>query len=364
MPKKKILVLMKRFGSNKDMVKENFGREIRLFEPLAGKYDIDFVCPDYRLKERFSIRKNNINFYVVPASFFYPLPLLNFLNKIIKNERYAVIIPTTEPIIGIIGYYFARKHRIPIIYEVQDNYEIYSSYRIPFVKLLDRYVIRHSDKVFFSNYSLKDKLKFLKKDDCKVIENSIDLETFKIIPKNQARELLKIDEKIKLVTYTGHISKDRGVDNLIEAVKQLRHSDSSIFLLLSGKVDAGIDIKQPFIIYEELPKREQIVMALNASDVLIIASSDNPFTRYAFPQKLFEYMAVNVPVVATAVGDVERILKPFKGSLCRPDDIGDLKNKIKMQLKKKSINYRKAAVKYSWSNLSKKIDEMIMKVAK
>ena len=134
--------------------------------------------------------------------------------------------------------------------------------------------------------------------------------------------------------------------------------------LLSGKVDAGIDIKQPFIIYEELPKREQIVMALNASDVLIIASSDNPFTRYAFPQKLFEYMAVNVPVVATAVGDVERILKPFKGSLCRPDDIGDLKNKIKMQLKKKSINYRKAAVKYSWSNLSKKIDEMIMKVAK
>jgi len=50
--KKKILVLMKRFGSNKDMVKENFGREIRLFEQLSRKYDIDFLCFDYNKKQR------------------------------------------------------------------------------------------------------------------------------------------------------------------------------------------------------------------------------------------------------------------------------------------------------------------------
>ena len=33
---------MKRFGTNKDMVLQNFGRQIRLFEPLAKKHKIDF----------------------------------------------------------------------------------------------------------------------------------------------------------------------------------------------------------------------------------------------------------------------------------------------------------------------------------
>jgi glycosyltransferase involved in cell wall biosynthesis len=141
----------------------------------------------------------------------------------------------------------------------------------------------------------------------------------------------------------------------------LREKDKSIYLLLSGKVDKNINIKLPFIIYEKLPKREQLVLGLNASDVLIIASSDNPFTRYCFPQKLFEYMAVNIPIVATAVGDVVRILQSFKGSLCKPGSTEDLKDKISVQLKKKHINYRRAAMSYTWEKLSKKLDNLIEK---
>ena len=35
-------------------------------------------------------------------------------------------------------------------------------------------------------------------------------------------------------------------------------------------------------------------------------------------------MACNTPIVATAVGDVANILKDYKNSLCRPDDVYDL----------------------------------------
>ena len=364
MAKKRILVLMKRFGSNKDMVKENFGREIRLFENIAKKYEIDFVCADFHKKETFSIRKNGINFYVATANFVNPFPLLKFINKIIKNKKYDVVIPTTEPVLGIIGYFFSRKYGIPIIYEVQDNYEIYDSYKIPFIKMLDYHVIRNSEKVFFSNYALKEKLIHLRKDYCEVMENGVDLKTFRLIPKSKARKMLKIGQKIKLITYTGHISKDRGIDNLIEAVSQLRKNDKSIFLFLSGKAEHDIDIKREFIIYMELPKREELVKALNASDVLIIASSDNAFTRYAFPLKLFEYMAVNVPIVATAVGDVKRVLKNFKNSLCIPNSIEDLKNKIMLQLKSKKVNYRNVAMNYTWERLARKLDKIITETTK
>ena len=206
------------------------------------------------------------------------------------------------------------------------------------------------------------KLGFLRKENGMVIENGIDLNAFKLMPKKTARKSLNIKQTIKLITYTGHISEDRGIDKLIEAVRQLREKDDKIYLLLSGKVDKNINIKQEFIIYKALPKREDLVMALNTSNVLIIASSDNPFTRYSFPQKLFEYMAVNVPIVATSVGDVVRILKSFKGSLCKPDNIEDLKDKINMQLKKKNVNYRKIAMNYTWKKLSKKLDKIISRV--
>ncbi len=364
MPKKKILVLMKRFGSNKDMVKDNFGREIRLFEQLAKKYKIDFICPDYKLREKFHIKKNGIDFFVVPFSLFDPFTLLVAISSMIRENKYDVIIPTTEPIFGIIGYHFAKKFNIPIIYEVQDNYDIYASYKIPFIKMLDYRVIRKSDYVFYSNYPLMKKLEFLRKRKIEIIENGIDLSQFRIIKKRIARERLKIKQNLKLIAYTGHISKDRGIELLIQAIKELHEEDDSIHLLLSGKVDKDINIRHPFIIYEELPKREQLVMALNASDVLVIASPDNAFTRYCFPQKLPEYMAVNVPIVATAVGDVIRILEPFNGSLCKPDSMEDLKNKINMQLKRKNINYRKIAMNYTWEKLSKKIDRIIVEVIK
>lgn len=364
MAKKRILVLMKRFGSNKDMVKENFGREIRLFEQLAKKYDIDFICPDYHLKQKFMIRQNGMNFFVIPARFLNPFSIVNSISQFMNKNKYDVIIPTTEPLLGIIGYYLAKKFEIPIIYEVQDNYEVYSSYKIPFVKLFEQNVIKKSDYIFYSNVPLMKKLKFLRKKDFEIIENGVDLKLFKIIKKDVARSFLKIKQNTKLVTYAGHISKDRGIDNLIEAINQLRKKDKNILLLLSGRVETGFNIKKPGVIYEKLPKRYQLVIALNASDVLIIASSDNPFTRYSFPQKLLEYMAVNVPIVATAVGDVKRILKPFSSSLCKPGSLEDLKAKMTLQLKKKNINYRKIAMNYTWEKLSKKLDKLIILTTK
>ena len=131
-------------------------------------------------------------------------------------------------------------------------------------------------------------------------------------------------------------------------------------MLLSGKVDKDVNVKKPWIIYREFPRRSQIVCALNASDVLVIASTDNPFTKYSFPQKLFEYMAVNVPIVATSVGDVVRILKEYPNSLCRPDSLEDLKMKISVQIAKNHINYRKKAMGYTWEKLSRKLDKMIV----
>ena len=59
----KILVVMKRFGANKDMVIQDFGRQIRLFENLK-QHKIDFLCPDYTKKENKDVKLHNMDFYI------------------------------------------------------------------------------------------------------------------------------------------------------------------------------------------------------------------------------------------------------------------------------------------------------------
>src|SRR3989344_8248787 len=128
-----ILVIMKRFGANKDMVMQNFGRQIRLFEPLAKKHKIDFLCPDYVKKEDKTITNKGIKYIVKPAGLFSIISFLSYFKNLIKKEKYDIIVATTDPLIGIISYSYSKKFKIPFVYELQDNFEIYDAYKIPFV---------------------------------------------------------------------------------------------------------------------------------------------------------------------------------------------------------------------------------------
>ena len=63
----KILVIMKRFGANKDMVMQNFGRQVRLFESLSELgHKIDFLCPDYKKFEIKNIKRKKLHQIVKP----------------------------------------------------------------------------------------------------------------------------------------------------------------------------------------------------------------------------------------------------------------------------------------------------------
>ena len=82
----KILVIMKRFGANKDMVMQNFGRQIRLFEPLAKKYTIHFLCPDYKKRECIVYKNKGIKYIIRPVGLISILKFIFFTKNLVKNE--------------------------------------------------------------------------------------------------------------------------------------------------------------------------------------------------------------------------------------------------------------------------------------
>jgi glycosyltransferase involved in cell wall biosynthesis len=355
----KILVIMKRFGANKDMVMQSFGRQIRLFEPLSNKHKIDFLCPDYKKRENRNIKNKNINYYIRPYSILKHFKFVKNLKKIIKRNNYDVIVGTTDPLIGILGFSISKKFNIKYIYDMQDHYSAYDTYKLPFVRYLDKKAIKNSDIVLTVSDSLNKYIKKFRKRPTYTIQNGIDLKSFKKISKNKAKKLLKLPSG-KIIAYIGEISKFKGVDILIEAFKEVNKTYPNSYLLLSGKVLDNINVKQRHIIYREYPKRQEVITALNAADVAVLPNPKNIFSKYCFPYKLAEYMAVNLPIVATRLGDSSIILS--KNSLCNPNDKYDMAEKLINTLKEpKRKNYGNLLKNLSWENLSKNINKIITK---
>ena len=356
----KILVIMKRFGANKDMVMENFGRQVRLFEALSKfGHEIDFLCPDYTKHENKNVSKAGIRYFIRPYSIFSHFKFVKQLESMILQNNYEVIVGSTDPLIGILGYHYSKKFKVKYVYDMQDEYSCYDTYKIPFVKYFDRAAVKNSDIVLTVSDSLNKYISKFRKKPIYTIQNGINLDSFFKINKEKARKILRLP-KGKIMIYVGEISKFKGVDLLVDAFKKVKKKLSDSYLLLSGKIIDVVIKQDKSIIYEEYPKREEVITALNAADIAVIPNKKNVFSEYCFPYKLLEYMAINLPIVATNLGDVTLLLKNYKGSLCQPDNADDLSEKIlaKLNYGKKS-DYGKIVKNFEWKILAKKLNNVL-----
>jgi glycosyltransferase involved in cell wall biosynthesis len=80
---------------------------------------------------------------------------------------------------------------------------------------------------------------------------------------------------------------------------------------------------------------------------------DDSFGRYAFPQKAYEILACNVPVVCAAVGALEELFQNYQGCSYLPDEPFDLARKIIKQLKLRTIPDMPIV---TWRDQAKKIE--------
>ncbi len=353
----KLLVIMKRFGTNKDMVIEGFGRQIKLLEKLANKHKIDFICPDYKKFEKKDVRKRNMNFYIRPYSLLMHFGFVKELETLIKKNKYDAIISSTEPLLGLLGFFYAKKFSIRHIYEMQDDFRHYDSYKIPFVGYFDRKVIKKSDVVVTVSDTLKKRMMKFRDKPIVTIQNGFNAKEFKAISRSRARKILELPQG-KIIVYIGEISRLKGGDILVDAFQEVKKSFPNANLLMCGRVLDNIPVTQEGIIFRQLSKRHDIIRALYAADVGVIPNRKNIFSKYCFPNKLAEYMAAKLPIVATNLGDTAALLKK-KGYLCNPDDSHDLAEKLITALKaNKKMDYR--VLKYlTWEALSKKLDKVI-----
>ena len=89
------------------------------------------------------------------------------------------------------------------------------------------------------------------------------------------------------------------------------------------------------------------------------------YRYYMSPLKMFEYMASKRPIIASSLPSLLEIMDNKNCILVKPDDMGDLANKVekvisnKINIDELITNAYNKALQYTWENRAKKIIDEI-----
>ena len=249
------------------------------------------------------------------CSMIKPLAILNF---------------TIKPVIyGTIASIFIK---VPVINTITGLGTAFMSGGIVnwIARLLYKLTFNYSHLIYFQNpddQNFFKRLKIIRKENTKIIPGSgVDLKKFKPIFKKKT-EVLKI-------LFIGRIIADKGIYELIEAIKIINKEYSNLSFILMGML--GVNNKTS--ISENQIKRwvseglvsyigfkEDIRKELGSSDVVVL-----PSYREGTPKTLIEAASMAKPIIATDVpGCREVVINNCNGFLCKVKDSLSLANSIK-----------------------------------
>jgi len=131
--------------------------------------------------------------------------------------------------------------------------------------------------------------------------------------------------------YIGTVNEERGMLLMLRIVDRLRRYWPDIVLELYGNISMGHEglfysqiknnrLGKNIKYFGERPHNE-VVEAINKSDVCLYPFKDSPQLRGVHPIKLFEYMSLKKAIVASDLDAVQYIIQhDISGILCPPDD--------------------------------------------
>jgi len=250
------------------------------------------------------------------------------------------------------------------------NFILYNKQR--YIRL-EKEVIQKADRIIVVVDEQKDRLTSFGADPSKitVVMNTSPGETAS--PKHPEEPDFPEWEDRFVVAYAGGFQSLRGLDTLVRAAAEARKKIPNILLLLMGQGDQeaflireckSLDFEGHAVFTGWIPL-DEMMRRLRRSDVCVIPHNVNPHTNTTIPHKLFQYMALGKPVIATPAAPIRRIVEETDCGVIVPDGSAEEMAKAMVRLTDRRLaarlgeNGRKAAgKKYHWEDDSKRLVEL------
>ncbi|MGE5307336.1 MAG: glycosyltransferase [Alphaproteobacteria bacterium] len=341
----RILVLTKRQYMGKDLLDDRFGRFRELPLELARLgHTVSGITFSYRQRGEgaFSDAGESGD----AGMTWHSVNLLNGFRPGIKRYvRYArAVMQNFQPDIvwacsdayhAIFGYRLAQQFHAKCVIDLYDNFEAFKASQLPGALTLFRKSVRQAEGVTCFSAGLADYIAraYPRLSPTTVIENGVRTDLFYSRDRTESRRALGLPQNAKIIGTAGALDRSRGIDALFCAFDRLAADDSQIHLALAGprkrgsRIPAGPRVHD----FQNMP-HEKVGAFINALDLAVICYRDSAQGRYSFPQKAYEILACQTPLVAAAVGTMKDLLKPYPTALFEPEDPTSLVAAIRSQL--------------------------------
>jgi teichuronic acid biosynthesis glycosyltransferase TuaC len=339
----RVLFLTKQQYMGKDLLRDRFGRFYEFPRVLAlHGHHVRGVCLKYWddgvdsfaqpqhlddvVWQSFKLGRN------WPVSFFCHY---RRLMKITSDFTPEIVVGASDAMHVILAASLAKKIEVPLVVDLYDDFDSYWATKLPGLRTgLKRGVLSASAiSTVSSNLAAKVKNEYRARGIVHAITNAVCPEIFQPRDKMFARKKLGLPESELLVGTAGDLRVERGIRTLFQAFAKLSSERNNLRLILAGRLDwrTLIPTNGKVLYLGELPHRD-VGHLFNALDVGVVSNRESQFAEFCFPQKFFEMIACQLPVVATNVGVMRQLFTGHQHCLCEPDCVNSLANAIEKQL--------------------------------
>ena len=286
----------------------------------SKKLSNGLISPKLVLKPPAKAYKNSKIILIRPRAL--RIPILNYMSILItygseiyrqvKTFKPDVIIGTGILVVSI-SCFLAKINNIPFIYSVTDKF--YDAIPSPIFKplgfSLEKWLYRNSDEVIVINEQLRKYALRLGSNprNTHVIRAGNEIELFK--PEKTVRQNSRTKFNFKndelILFFMGWLYKFSGLKEVLLRIKEIKNPLVKMFIVgegdlsnelavLSNELDLQDSvIIHPWVTYRELPT----FIAL--ADICLLPAYNNPTMNEIVPIKIYEYLAMEKPVIATAL---------------------------------------------------------------
>jgi len=217
----------------------------------------------------------------------------------------------------------AKIRRKPLVYDSHEYFtgvpEIQNK---PFVKgvwlAIERWIFPKLEYIFTVNPSISQLYKTEYGKTLRIMRNMPN----KISLNNsKTKEELGIPlDKVIIITQGAGINIDRGIEEAVEAMQYLKNvcfliiGDGDVIPQLKQRV-VELGLQKSVLFKGRMPYQEMMQYTQLAQLGLTLDKDTNINYRYSLPNKLFDYIHARIPVLATKVIEVQKIIEAYNVGL-------------------------------------------------